>query len=199
VSRSASSSRLAVWWRGARPRTLAASIAPVVVGTAAAGRAEAWRFVAALVVGLGLQIGVNFANDYHDGVRGVDTAERVGPPRLVSSGMASPRSVLVAALTCILVAGVVGLALAFAIHLPFAAAGFAGRLLDLQVGLGAAGLFALRAPSFGYDFIAVTQLMLDGNAASKLRIALPDLPTGEVDRFAEVAGDWVARLDPWNR
>jgi 1,4-dihydroxy-2-naphthoate octaprenyltransferase len=108
------STRVAVWWHGARPRTLAASVAPVIVGTAAAGTAEAWRFLAALLVGLGLQVGVNFANDYHDGVRGVDTHERVGPPRLVASGMASPRAVLVASLACILVAGIAGLALAIA-------------------------------------------------------------------------------------
>ena len=87
---------------------------PVVVGTAAAGHAEAWRFAAALLVGLGLQVGVNYANDYHDGVRGVDTSERIGPPRLTSSGMASPGSVLIAALACIGVAGLAGLALAAA-------------------------------------------------------------------------------------
>jgi 1,4-dihydroxy-2-naphthoate octaprenyltransferase len=107
-------STLVVWWQGARPRTLAAGVTPVIVGTAAAGRAEAWRFIAALLVGLGLQIGVNYANDYHDGVRGVDTHERLGPPRLVASGMASPRSVLIASLACILIAGLAGLALAIA-------------------------------------------------------------------------------------
>jgi 1,4-dihydroxy-2-naphthoate octaprenyltransferase len=74
----------------------------------------AWRFLAALVVGLGLQVGVNLANDFHDGVRGVDTSERLGPPRLTSSGLAPARSVLVAALGCIFVAGVSGLALAAA-------------------------------------------------------------------------------------
>ncbi len=52
--------------------------------------------MAALIVAAGLQIGVNFANDYFDGVRGVDTAERMGPPRLVASGAASPRAVLTA-------------------------------------------------------------------------------------------------------
>jgi len=104
----------AVWVHGARPRTLAASVAPVVVGTAAAGRASVWRTAAALVVGLGLQVGVNYANDYHDGVRGVDTERRLGPPRLASSGMASPRAVLIAALVSIAVAGLAGLALALA-------------------------------------------------------------------------------------
>ena len=106
--------RLGVWVQGARPRTLGASVTPVVVGTAAAGVLIPWRFVAALLVGLGLQVGVNLANDFHDGVRGVDTSERLGPPRLTSSGLAPARSVLVAALGCILVAGVCGLALAAA-------------------------------------------------------------------------------------
>jgi 1,4-dihydroxy-2-naphthoate polyprenyltransferase len=104
--------RLAVWVQGARPRTLGASITPVVVGTSAAGVLVAWRFVAALLVGLGMQIGVNLANDFHDGVRGVDTAERLGPPRLTSSGLAPARSVLFAALASVLVAGLSGLALA---------------------------------------------------------------------------------------
>jgi 1,4-dihydroxy-2-naphthoate octaprenyltransferase len=72
----------------------------------------AWRFVAALLVGLGLQVGVNLANDYHDGVRGVDTRERLGPPRLTSSGLAPARSVMFAALASVLVAGLSGLALA---------------------------------------------------------------------------------------
>jgi 1,4-dihydroxy-2-naphthoate polyprenyltransferase len=105
---------LADWVNGARPRTLVASVAPVVVGTAAAGRASVWRTLAALAVGLGLQIGVNFANDYQDGMRGIDTNERQGPPRLTSSGVASPRLVLLAALVSIAVAGVAGLALAVA-------------------------------------------------------------------------------------
>jgi len=108
------STRRSVWFSGARPRTLGASVTPVVVGTAAAGHASVWRFFAALLVGLGLQVGVNFANDVHDGVRGVDTAARLGPPRLTSSGLASPRAVLTASLLAILLAGVAGLALAFA-------------------------------------------------------------------------------------
>ncbi|HEY7661083.1 MAG TPA: 1,4-dihydroxy-2-naphthoate polyprenyltransferase [Actinomycetota bacterium] len=107
-------SRLGVWVSGARPRTLGASVTPVVVGTAASGELIVWRFAAALLVGLGLQVGVNLANDYHDGVRGVDTAERLGPPRLTAGGVVAPRSVLLAALGCILVAGLAGLALAAA-------------------------------------------------------------------------------------
>jgi 1,4-dihydroxy-2-naphthoate octaprenyltransferase len=102
------------WWAGARPRTLTAGLVPVFVGTAAAGHVIWWRLGAALLVGAGLQIGVNYANDYFDGVRGVDTHERTGPPRLTQSGAASPRAVLTAALLCLSVAAVAGLALALA-------------------------------------------------------------------------------------
>ncbi len=102
------------WWRGVRPRTLGAGLVPVVLGTAAAGEVIWWRFAAALVVGGGLQIGVNFANDYFDGVRGVDTHERLGPPRLTQSGTASPRAVLTAALISLGVAALAGLVLALA-------------------------------------------------------------------------------------
>jgi 1,4-dihydroxy-2-naphthoate octaprenyltransferase len=103
-----------VWWLGVRPRTLGAGLVPVVVGTAAAGEVIWWRFVAAALVAAGLQIGVNLANDYFDGVRGVDTHERVGPPRLTQSGAATPRAVLIAAVLSIAVAGFAGLALAVA-------------------------------------------------------------------------------------
>jgi 1,4-dihydroxy-2-naphthoate octaprenyltransferase len=103
-----------VWVAGARPRTLGAGIVPVLVGTAAADTFVAWRFAATLAVAIGLQVGVNFANDYFDGVRGVDTPERLGPPRLVATGAASPRAVLVMALVSIGAAGFAGLALALA-------------------------------------------------------------------------------------
>ena len=103
-----------MWWLGARPRTLGAGLVPVIVGTAAAGEVIWWRFAAAALVAAGLQIGVNLANDYFDGVRGVDTHERVGPPRITQSGAASPRAVLGAALLSIAVAGFAGLALAIA-------------------------------------------------------------------------------------
>ncbi|MDB5065395.1 MAG: 1,4-dihydroxy-2-naphthoate polyprenyltransferase, partial [Chloroflexi bacterium] len=88
---------LALFWQGARPRTLAISAVPVAVGAAAAPHLSAWRTAAAAVTALGLQVGVNYANDYFDGVRGVDTAARVGPTRLVASGLASPRAVAAAA------------------------------------------------------------------------------------------------------
>jgi 1,4-dihydroxy-2-naphthoate octaprenyltransferase len=105
-----------VWVLGARPRTLPASTVPVIVGTAVAaaeGHVIWWRAVAALIVALALQIGTNYANDYSDGIRGTDDA-RVGPVRLVASGLASPSAVKRAAVTAFGVAGAGGLALAAA-------------------------------------------------------------------------------------
>jgi 1,4-dihydroxy-2-naphthoate octaprenyltransferase len=93
---------------------LGAGVVPVLVGAAAAETFLAWRFVAALLVALGLQVGVNYANDYFDGIRGVDSTGRLGPPRLVATGVASPLAVLAAALVSIGVAGFAGLALALA-------------------------------------------------------------------------------------
>ncbi len=101
------------WIAGARPRTLPAALAPVLVGTAVAmwdGGAVWGRALLALVVALSLQVGVNYANDYSDGIRGTD-AERVGPVRLVGQGLAEPSSVKRAALLSFVVAGVAGLAL----------------------------------------------------------------------------------------
>ena len=102
------------WLLGARPRTLPAAVVPVALGAAAAvGEVGTvwWRVAPALVVSLSLQVGVNYANDYSDGVRGTD-AVRVGPVRLVGSGLASPSSVKKAALAAFGVAAVAGLALA---------------------------------------------------------------------------------------
>jgi 1,4-dihydroxy-2-naphthoate polyprenyltransferase len=104
------------WLAGTRPRTLPAAVVPVLIGSGVAlgyGKFSWWRALLALVVALALQVGVNFANDYSDGVRGSDE-QRVGPVRLVAAGLAPPRQVLLAALGCFLVAGVVGLALAAA-------------------------------------------------------------------------------------
>jgi 1,4-dihydroxy-2-naphthoate octaprenyltransferase len=102
------------WVAGARPRTLPAAIVPVAVGSGVAagyGQFSGWRTVLALTVALALQVGVNYANDYSDGVRGTDE-QRVGPVRLVGSGLAAPRLVLVAALGSFAVAGLAGLVLA---------------------------------------------------------------------------------------
>ena len=108
------------WLLGARPRTLPAAVVPVALGAACAMGVEAdgarldvvwWRVVLALVVSLSLQIGVNYANDYSDGIRGTDD-DRVGPTRLVAAGLASAREVKIAALVSFGVAAVAGLVVA---------------------------------------------------------------------------------------
>ena len=101
-----------IWVAGARPRTLYASISPVIVGTAAATDPTWARAIACLVVAVALQVGVNYANDYFDGIRKVDTEARVGPVRLTASGLASPASVRLAAGVAFAVAAAVGLWLA---------------------------------------------------------------------------------------
>ena len=104
----------AQWLSGARPRTLPAAVAPVLVGSGAGvalGGFVWWRGLLALVVALALQVAVNYANDYSDGVRGTDLV-RVGPTRLVASGAAAPAAVRTAALIAFAVAGLAGLALA---------------------------------------------------------------------------------------
>jgi 1,4-dihydroxy-2-naphthoate octaprenyltransferase len=121
------------WILGARPRTLPAAIAPVLVATAYAG--NQWQPLAAglaLIVSLSLQIGVNYANDYSDGIRGTDDS-RIGPVRLTASGLASAKSVKNAA------------------FLSFAVAAFAGLALAIQTSwwLIAVGAFAIAA-AWGY-------------------------------------------------
>ncbi len=102
------------WLAGTRPRTLPAAVVPVLIGTGVAigyGKFSAWRAVLALIVALALQIGVNYANDYSDGIRGSDE-QRVGPTRLVAAGLAPARQVLAAAFACFFCACVAGLVLA---------------------------------------------------------------------------------------
>jgi 1,4-dihydroxy-2-naphthoate polyprenyltransferase len=102
------------WLAGARPRTLPAAVVPVALGAVVGvgeGGARWWTVVPALIVSLALQVGVNYANDYSDGVRGTDEV-RVGPVRLVASGMASPGAVKRAAFASFGVAALAGLTLA---------------------------------------------------------------------------------------
>jgi 1,4-dihydroxy-2-naphthoate octaprenyltransferase len=100
------------WIAGARPKTLPAAIAPVLVGTAFAGyNASILHTLLALIVALALQVGVNYANDYSDGIKGTD-ADRVGPMRLVGSGAATPDSVKNAAFISFAIAAIAGLILA---------------------------------------------------------------------------------------
>ena len=104
---------LSQWVEGARPRTLPAAVAPVLVGTGAAyavGSGNAEYALLALLVSLALQVGVNYANDYSDGIRGTDQ-ERVGPVRLVGQRLADPGNVKFAAMICFASAALLGLAL----------------------------------------------------------------------------------------
>jgi 1,4-dihydroxy-2-naphthoate polyprenyltransferase len=134
-----------LWLAGARPRTLGVSVAPVVVGTAAAygdlGRLVWWRAGAALVVAVALQVGTNYANDYSDGVRGTD-ARRTGPVRLTASGLAAPSAVRNAAILAFAIAASAGLALAVAVDV---------RLLVLGAAAIAAGVLYTGGPwPYGY-------------------------------------------------
>jgi 1,4-dihydroxy-2-naphthoate octaprenyltransferase len=106
-----------IWWSAVRPVTLVASVAPVIAGTAVAideGGVQWWAGLGALVVAVAMQLGVNFANDYSDYVRGADK-QRVGPVRASSSGVVKPEHVRVAAGAAFGVAALGGLVLSFAI------------------------------------------------------------------------------------
>lgn len=105
---------IAEWIEGARPRTLPNAVAPVIAGTGAAAwlhGAVWWKALLALMVSLALIVGVNYANDYSDGIRGTDD-ERAGPLRLVGSKLAAPRAVLTAAIISLSMAAIAGLVLA---------------------------------------------------------------------------------------
>ncbi len=107
----------AVWAQGARPRTLGAAVSPVLVGTAVASRygdVVWWRALCCLLLAVALQVGVNYANDYSDGIRGVDTQRR-GPVRLTASGLAAPARVKQAAFLSFAVGGLLGIVLAVAV------------------------------------------------------------------------------------
>ncbi|KUI13087.1 1,4-dihydroxy-2-naphthoate octaprenyltransferase [Mycobacterium sp. GA-1285] len=104
----------AQWVEGARPRTLPNAIAPVIAGTGAAAWLQSacwWKALLALIVAVAMIVGVNYANDYSDGIRGTDDV-RAGPLRLVGSKVASPRAVLTAAVLSLVVAAIAGLLLA---------------------------------------------------------------------------------------
>jgi 1,4-dihydroxy-2-naphthoate polyprenyltransferase len=104
----------AQWISGARPRTLPNAVAPVIAGTGAAAwlhSAVWWKALLALIVAVALIIGVNYANDYSDGIRGTDD-NRAGPVRLVGQRLAAPRSVLAAAVVSLTVGALAGLVLA---------------------------------------------------------------------------------------
>lgn len=107
-----------IWLNAARPRTLPAAVAPVLVGTAAAiydagDLPRIWVFVAALLASVMIQIGTNLANDYSDARRGADSADRLGPVRVTSAGLITPRRVLTATWIAFAVAILLGLYIAW--------------------------------------------------------------------------------------
>ncbi len=132
------------WVLGARPRTLPAAVAPVLVGTAAAGRdLRLWAFICALGVAVFVQIATNYANDYSDGKRGTDApGQRVGPPRLVGNGLAEPSEVKRAMMVAFALTALCGLPLVIFVS-PW--------LLLVGVAAIAAGWFYTGGPSpYGY-------------------------------------------------
>lgn len=106
------------WVEGARLRTLPAAAAPVLIGAGAAARLNSFHLseaALAMCVALMLQIGVNYANDYSDGIRGTDDI-RTGPPRLTGGGLASPKTVFTVMVACFALAGMLGLILLWISH-----------------------------------------------------------------------------------
>jgi 1,4-dihydroxy-2-naphthoate octaprenyltransferase len=108
-------SHLRLWLLAARPRTLPAAVAPVLVGTALAGAEDVFRalpFVAALIGSTFIQVGTNLSNDYSDARRGADTEDRLGPVRVTAGGLMPPRRVLIGTYVAFGVAVAAGLYLA---------------------------------------------------------------------------------------
>ena len=143
------------WLEGARLRTLPAAAAPVLVGGGSAFNLDAFsvgKTLLALGVALALQIGVNLANDYSDGIRGTDQ-ERVGPTRLTASGLVSPRRVLSYALAVFALAGIMGLTLiAWSGHWWLLAVGVAA--------IGAAWFYTGGSRPYGYMGIGLSELFV---------------------------------------
>ncbi len=118
--------RLGVWWTAIRPKTLVAGIVPVSVGSALAWRVESLRLglaIACLIVAIGVQIGANLTNDYFDFRKGADTVDRVGPVRVTSAGLASPRRVLAGAVVSLAVAAVAGIPIVWVGGWPYLVVG----------------------------------------------------------------------------
>ena len=190
-----------VWIEAARPRTLPAAIAPVVVGTATATEFIGWRFAAALIVSLAVQVAVNYANDYFDGVKGVDTEDRLGPRRVVAAGLISPRAMRWGIVAALSVAAIAGLVLAVMISWWLLAVGAAAFLAALgysggsrpyaSMGLGELfvfvffGLVATVGSAFVQDeriaLLPVTAAVPVGLLAVAILVAnnLRDLPTDD--------------------
>lgn len=192
------------WISGARPRTLPNAVAPVIAGTGAAAwlhGAQWWKAFLALAVSICLIVGVNYANDYSDGIRGTDD-ERAGPLRLVGSKLAAPRSVLMAAIISLTLAAVAGLALALVSapwliavgaaciaaawgytggSRPYGYAGFGEVAVFVFFGLVAV-LGTQYTQAHRIDFVGVTLAVATGALSTAVLVAnnLRDIPTDAV-------------------
>jgi 1,4-dihydroxy-2-naphthoate octaprenyltransferase len=191
----------AQWVEGARPRTLPNAIAPVIAGTGAAAWLHAacwWKALLALLVAVAMIVGVNYANDYSDGVRGTDDV-RAGPLRLVGSRLAAPRAVLTAAVVSLAVAAVAGLGLAWFSEpwlIAVGAACIAGAWLYTggskpygYLGLGEVAVFVFfglvavlgtqYTQALRIDWVGVALAVVMGSLSSAVLVAnnLRDIPT----------------------
>lgn len=137
---------IAVWWSALRPRTLGASVVPVLVGTAYASRTHAVDITVLLLTtaaALALQVTTNLANDYYDFRNGIDGGERLGPPRASASGLLAPSAVKRGAYTALVVAVVLGTALVAHGGLPILMIGLAAALCAIAYSAGPAPLASL--------------------------------------------------------
>jgi 1,4-dihydroxy-2-naphthoate octaprenyltransferase len=211
----------AQWVEGARPRTLPNAIAPVIAGTGAAAWLHAacwWKALLALLVAVAMIIGVNYANDYSDGIRGTDDV-RAGPLRLVGSKLAAPRAVLAAAVASLGVAAMAGVLLAW-LSAPWliavGAACIAGAWLYTggskpygYLGFGEVAVFVFfglvavlgtqYTQALEIDWVGVTLAVAVGSLSSAVLVAnnLRDIPTDKVSGKITLAvrlGDARTRL-----
>ncbi len=174
---------LALWWMAARPATLWVAVAPVVVGSALAVEAGAFRWdalVVTLIASVAIQVGVNFANDVSDAVRGADTAERIGPARVVAAGLVAPRTMWTAIGVVFGVATIAGAYLVWLGGWPILVVGVASMLAALAYtggpfpygyrGLGEVFVFAF----FGVVATVGTRYVFDRSApAAAWILAVP--------------------------
>jgi 1,4-dihydroxy-2-naphthoate octaprenyltransferase len=192
-----------VWVEAARPKTLAAGVVCVLVGTAAAHRFIAWRFGCALLAAVAVQVAVNYANDYFDAVKGIDTHERLGPRRVTAAGLVSPARMRLAIALALAVASVPGLALAAVIGpqvivvgaLSFAAAlGYSGGPKPFaSLGLGEVFVFVFfgLVGTIGSAYVQ-TERLLGLAAVAAVPVGLLAAALLLVNNIRDVASDAAA-------
>ena len=200
-------SGLRLWLAGARPRTLPAAVVPVAVGSAVAVGQGAdtawWRAGAALVVAVALQVGVNYANDYSDGIRGTDGGDRVGPLRLVGSGTVAAPLVKRAATVSFAVAGLVGAVLALAVGPELFVVGAAALVAGWSytggprpygyLGLGEVFVFVFfgLVATVGTTYVLLERI--DGvSVACRVAVGLWSAALLVVNNLRDIPGDTVA-------